>query len=233
MPERLPHSSSTPDQVPDGQVPRPLQWIKDNGLPITGLLLLVLLFCLMAHYSSITIDWPTTHAFTGSLQNVVQVLALCAGGCWAYFKFSKGRIFQQSLTPLVTGRFVVLEGVIYLIATIQIKNVGSSRIDFDRQTSALILYNYTPSPNAEVHVVENERLTSFAIFEEENERCVEPKEDIEVQHFISISAPPKLAYRLEAEILSSAGSIWRATAIVNPVSLSDNAAGSIHSRRME
>jgi len=233
MPERLPHSSSTADQIPDGPVPKPLQWIKDNSLPITGLLLLVLLLCLIAHYSSIRIDWLTTHAFTGSVQNVVQVFALCAGGCWAYFKFSKGRTFQQSLTPAIIGRFVSFDDAVYLIAMIQIKNVGSSRVDFDRQTSALILYDYAPSPNADVHVVENVRLTSFAIFDEENERCVEPKEDIEVQHFIWIPAPPKLAYRLEAEILSTTGSIWRATAIVNEVSVGDNAAGSIHSGRTE
>jgi len=221
MPERSPDSSSTPDQVSDGPVPRPLQWIKDNGLPITGLLLLVSLLCLIAHYSSIRIDWPTTHAFTGSVQNVVQVLALCAGGCWAYFKFSKGRTFQQSLTPIVTGRFVILEDLVYLIATIQIKNVGSSRIDFDRQGSALILYEYVASPDAEVRAVKNKRLTSFDVFERERERYVEPKETIEVQQFIAIPGPVKLAYRLEADILSTSGFMWSAANIVDKACLGD------------
>jgi hypothetical protein len=225
MPERLPHSSSTPEQVSNEPIPRPLQWIKDNGLLITGLLLLGLLFFLIAHYSSIRIDWPTTHAFTGSIQNVVQVLALCAGGCWAYFKFIKGRTFQESLTPAVTGRFVALDGVVYLIATIQIKNVGSSRIDFDRQTSALVLYEYTQSLDTEVHAVKNKRLTSFNVFEREKERYVEPNETIEVQQFISIPGPLKLAYRLEADILSTSGFIWRAASIVDKASLRDNAAG--------
>ena len=227
MPKRVPHSSPAPVPTPNEPVPRPLQWIRDNSLPITGLLLLVLLFCLIAHYSRIKIDWPATHEFTGSIQNLVQVLALCAGGCWAYFKFVKARTFQQSLTPAVTGRFVVLDGVVYLIATIQIKNVGSSRIDFDREGSALILYEYIPSSDASVYAVEDKRLASFAVFEPKKARYAEPNEAIEVQQFISIPGPLKLAYRLEADISSTSGFTWRAMCIVDETSLRDNVAGLI------
>lgn len=194
MSEHLPHSSPTPVQVADEPVPRPLQWIKDNGLPITGFLLLVSSWCLVAHYSSLRIDWSTTHQFMGSIQNLVQVLALCAGGYWAYFKFVKGRTFQQSLTAAVTGRLVMLDGMVYLIATIQLKNVGSSRIDFDARDSALILYEYTPSLNTEVHAVTDKRLTSFALLDDRKRRYVEPKEDVEIQEFISIPGQPTLAY---------------------------------------
>jgi hypothetical protein len=224
MSERLPHSSPTPVQVPDEPVPRPLQWIKDNGLPITGFLLLVLVFCLIAHYSSVRIDWATTHQFTGSIQNVVQVLALCAGGWWAYFKFVKGRTFQQSLSAAVTGRFVVLDGDIYLITTIQVKNVGASRIDLDGQVSALILYEYAPRHDAEVHALKNKRLTSFDVFDGKIERYVEPKEDIEVQQLISLPSELRLAYRLEAHIVSTAGFVWKATSIVAKASVGDNTA---------
>src|SRR5690349_2715001 len=180
MPERLPHSSPTPGRAPDEPVPGPLQWFRDNSLPLSGLLLLVLVCCLAAHYSPLKIDWAITHQFTGSIQNIVQVLALCAGGCWAYFKFVKARTFKQSLTPAVTGRFVMLDEMVYLIATIQIKNVGSSRIDFDREASGLILYEYTTRSEVTVHAVTDERVTSFPIFEAKEERYAEPKEDIEV-----------------------------------------------------
>src|SRR4029078_7212056 len=134
-------------------VPKPLQWIKDNSLPISGLLLLVVLSCLVAHYSSIEIDWATTHDFTGSIQDIIQVIAFCAAGWWAYFKFIKGRTFQESLTPAVSGRLVSLDGRTYLVATIQIKNVGSSKIDFDREASALIFYEYTSTKDTEIHAV--------------------------------------------------------------------------------
>ena len=224
MPERLPHSSPAPVRPPNEPVPRPLLWFRDNSLPLVGLLLLVLVFCLVAHYSPFKIDWTTTHQFTGSIQNVVQMLALCAGGCWAYFKFIKARTFKQSLTPAVTGRFVMVDGVVYLIATIQIKNVGSSRIDFDREASGLILYEYSTRPEATVHAVTDERVTSFPIFDLKKERYAEPKEDIEVQRLISIPGPLKLAYRLEAEILSTSGFSWSAASIVDKTCLRDNSA---------
>jgi hypothetical protein len=223
MSEQLPHSSA-PSLGPDNEpVPKPLHWLKDNSLPIVGLLLLVSLVCLAAHYSSIKIDWATTHDFTGSIQDLVQVIAFCAAGWWAYFKFIKGRTFQESLTPSVKGRFVSLDGVVYLVATIFIKNVGSSRIDFDHAASALVLYEYMPSEDVEIHAVEEKRLTSFAVFKGK-ERYIEPNEDIEVQHFISIPGPLKLAYCLEMEILSNAGFSWSAMSIVDKSTLRDNVA---------
>jgi hypothetical protein len=215
--------SACPEDAHDEPVPRPLQWTKDNSLPIIGLLLLLVLFCLVAHYPSIKMDWVATHNFTGSMRDAVQVLAFCAGGWWAYFKFIKGRTFQESLTPGVTGRFVPLDGMVYLVATIHIKNVGSSKIDFDREASALILYEYIASSDTEIHAVADKRLTSFAVFKEKD-RYIEPNEAIEVQRFISIPAPLKLAYRLEIEILSNSGFTWRAASIVDKSSVRDNKA---------
>lgn len=218
--------SAPPVQIPDEPVPKPLQWIKDNSLPMLGLLLLALLICLVQRYSSVTIDWTTTHGVTGSMRDLVQVLAFCAGGWWAYFKFIKGRMFQESLTPGVMGRFVSLDGVVYLVATIQIKNVGSSRIDFDHEASALILYEYIASSDMEIHGVADQRLTSFAVFKGKD-RYIEPNEDIEVQQFISIPGPLKLAYRLEVEIFSNPGFTWSAMSIVDKSSFRDNLGESI------
>lgn len=222
MPKRLPHSSPTLVPAPDEPAPRPLLWFRDNSLPLSGLLLLILVVCLVAHYSPLRIDWATTHQFTGSIQNVIQVLALCAGGCWAYFKFVKARTFKQSLTPAVSGRFVMLDGMVYLIATVRIKNVGSSRIDFDREASGLILYEYISRADAQVYAVKDKRLASFEVFEMSKERYVEPNEAIEVQQFILIPDQPKLAYRLEADIFSTSGFTWRAMSIVDKASLRDN-----------
>jgi hypothetical protein len=207
-------------QAYDEPPPRPLQWIKNNSLPITGLFSLTLLICLVAHYSSAKIDWVATHAFIGSMRDVVQVLAFCAGGWWAYFKFTRGRTFQERLTPGVTGRFVSLDGVIYLVATIQIKNVGSSKIDFNHEVSALVLYEYIASSDAEIHAVADKRLTSFTVFKK-GARYIEPNENIEVQQFIAIPGPLKFAYRLEIEVFSNSGFTSTATSVVDKSSLRD------------
>ena len=220
MSQQPPNPDSVVTRI-DEPIPRPLHWIKENSLPIVVVLLIGIVLCLVAHYSSIKIDWATTHEATGSIVDVFQVLALIAGGWWAYFKFIKGRTFKESLPPAVAGRFVSLDGVVHLIASIQVKNVGSSKIDFDRETSALILYEYTPSSNDEIHLVADKRLTSFAVFNEKD-RYIEPNEVIQVQRFISIPGPLKLAHRLEVEILSKHGYIWTAASIVDRSSLRDN-----------
>jgi len=218
MSEHLPHSSAPEIQVQNEPVPKPLQWLKDNGLPIIGLLLLVALLCLVAHYSSIKIDWATTRDFTGAIRDLVQVMAFCAAGCWAYFKFIKGRTFQESLTPAVIGRFALLDGEVYLIATIQIKNVGSSKIDVNHEATALILYEYIVGSNPDIHAVGDRRLSSFAVFKGKD-RSIEPNEGIEVQQLISVHGPLKSAYRLEVEIFSTAGFEWSAATIVDKSSV--------------
>jgi hypothetical protein len=62
-----------------------------------------LLFCLVAHYSSTTVDWTSTKNFTDAFANVTQSVALIGGGVWAYFKFAKGRTFQDRLIPDTFG----------------------------------------------------------------------------------------------------------------------------------
>jgi hypothetical protein len=102
-------------------VSKPLHWIKENSMPLLALLIVGLVICMIVHYSSIRVDWSTTHEVTGAIVDVFQVLALLAGGWWAYFKFIKGRTFKESLTPAVAGRFVYIDGVIKINATVKIK----------------------------------------------------------------------------------------------------------------
>jgi len=202
-------------------IPRPVQWLRENSLLIIGVLILLVVCCLVAHYSTRKIDWTTTNNFTASLQNIVQVLAFIAGGWWAYFKFIKGRVFQESLVPALRGRFVSLDGVIHLVVSIQVKNVGSSKIDFDHTGSALILFEYTSTDEKEIHTVVDKRLTSFDVLNPKD-RYIEPNEIIEMQRFISIPGPLKLAYRLDVEIISTSGFSWTASAIVDKSTLTDN-----------
>ena len=76
-----------------------------------------LLWCLIAHYTSITIDWTSTKDFTDAFANLTQSVALIAGGVWAYFKFAKGRTFQDRLIPTVSGRLVSINGSVFLVVT--------------------------------------------------------------------------------------------------------------------
>src|ERR1051325_5355174 len=85
--------------------PNFITWLNENCVPIVGTVFGALVLCLVAHYSSVTVDWARTKDFTDAIANLTQTLALLAGGVWAYFKFAKGRTFRDRLTPSVSGRF--------------------------------------------------------------------------------------------------------------------------------
>jgi hypothetical protein len=82
-------------------------------VPIAGTVFGALLVCLVAHYSSITFNWAKAKDFAQALANVSQSLALIGGGVWAYFKFVKGRTFQDRLTPTVSGKIVLIDGAVF------------------------------------------------------------------------------------------------------------------------
>jgi hypothetical protein len=213
--------SSDIPAVPNQPDPAGVKLFREYSIPIAGLVVVFLLLCLIGHYSSTTVDWGRTKDFTDSFRSVTQGLAFIAGGIWAYFKFVKGRTFQESLTPVVAGKFVSIDGEVFLVVTTQIKNVGLSKITFNQTGSALIIFEYTPTPSPEIHTVADSRLTSFDVFAQKD-RYIEPNEIIEGQRLIAIPKSVSLAYRLELEIVSASGYTWQATTIVDKSTLTDN-----------
>lgn len=207
-----------PDAPPDTPEPQPefLRWFKENSIPIGGLVLIGLVLCVAGHYSTRSVDWNRTKDFTDVFRNVTQGLAFIAGGLWAYYKFVKGRNFQDSLSPAITGRFVSIDGATYLVIAIQLKNAGSTSVEFDCEGSAIIIYEYKATSSADVHSVAAKHLTTFQLFDSK-ERSMEPNEILELKRFIGIPEAVKLGYRLEVEILSKSGLMWFATAIVDNV----------------
>jgi len=214
-------SASNEKPKPRLEIPSGLQWLREFSLPIIGVLMVLLTLCLIAHYSSVTVNWSVTKDFTGSIQSVVQTFAFVVAGIWAYYKFVKGRSFQDSLSPVISGRFSSIDGAVYLVISIQIKNAGSTKVDFNHKGSAIIIYEYTVTSETEIHTVADKRLTAFDLFQP-NEKYMEPNEVIELRRFIAIPGAVKLGYRIEVEILSTSGFTWTATAIVDKASMGDN-----------
>jgi hypothetical protein len=139
------HSANTSEPDPEF-----INWLKENCVPIVFTGFGALLLCLVAHYSSVTIDWTRTKEFTEAFANVTQSLALLAAGMWAYFKFAKGRTFRDRLTPNVSGRFVSIDGSVFLVVTAQMKNVGLSKVAFNPKASILNVLEYILSEAEEV-----------------------------------------------------------------------------------
>jgi hypothetical protein len=73
-------TSHSPPQSADPSEPDPdfINWLKENCVPIVFTAFGALLLCLIAHYSSVTIDWTRPKEFTEAFANVTQSLALLA-----------------------------------------------------------------------------------------------------------------------------------------------------------
>ena len=111
-------TSHSVQQSVDPREPDPnlIIWLRENCVSIVGIVSGALLLCVVVHYGPITVDWTRTKDFTEGLANLTQSLALIAGGVWAYFKFVKGRTFQDRLTPTVSGKFVSIDGSVFCLS---------------------------------------------------------------------------------------------------------------------
>jgi hypothetical protein len=203
------HSVDPPE--PD---PNFIKWLKESCVPILGTVFGALVLCLIGHYSATTVDWTRTKAFTEALVNVSQSLALIAGGVWAYFKFAKGRTFRGRLTPTVSGRFVSIDECVFLVITMQFKNVGLSRIAFDQETSSLAVFEFVPSETDEILRVNDSLLASFRVFGDKD-RYIEPNEVVERQRLFVLPRVSSIGYQLEVEVVTDSGYAWRATTVVD------------------
>ena len=209
--------------------PNLIKWLRENCVPVGGATLGAFLLCLVAHYSSITIDWTSTKSFTDAFADVTQSAALIAGGVWAYFKFAKGRTFQDRLISSVSGKFVLIDGAVFLVVTTQIKNVGLSRIAFDQEASSLAVFEYVAPEVEEILNVGNNRLAAFHVLGVKD-KYIEPNEIVERQCLIGLPRVSDIGYQLEVEVVTVSGYAWRATTIVDRSTFEDNKVGSIQLR---
>ena len=179
------------------------------------------MLCLVAHYGSTTVDWARTKDFAQAFANVTQSLALIAGGVWAYFKFVKGRTFEDRLNTTVSGKLISIYGSVFLIVTIRLQNVGLSRIAFDQDVSSLEIFEYVPSQGEDILRVKNDLLTSFRVFGDKD-RYIEPNEIVERETLIALQALSKIGYQLELEVSSYSGYAWRTTTVVGKSAFEHN-----------
>ncbi|HEU4871915.1 MAG TPA: hypothetical protein VFT44_02370 [Pyrinomonadaceae bacterium] len=175
------------------------EWLKEHCIPICGVLLLLLVFSLVSHFRTGT-GWSKARDIADTLAKVVQVLAIIVGGWWTYFKFIKGRTYRESLILIVSGKLLTIDSQTYLIATISVRNVGQSLVEFTPDAGALRVFGYTSSTSSEIMTVKDYKLAQFVALDE---LSIEPNAVIEQMRLISIPIEMRLGIRLEFEIISN------------------------------
>jgi hypothetical protein len=68
------------------------------------------------------------------VSKIITALATILAGGWAYYRFVKGRVFKPRLTLTAKARQLHIRTTEYVLSTIELSNVGLSRVDIDSAT---------------------------------------------------------------------------------------------------
>jgi hypothetical protein len=91
------------------------------------------------------INWPE---LLGNSEKVVRIAAIVIGGFWTYLKFIRGRIYRPRLKPSISGRIVRGSGQPYLVVSLAVENVGSSKVEISQKGTGLRLFSPELTPAA-------------------------------------------------------------------------------------
>src|SRR5437588_9561555 len=84
-----------------------------------------------------TKTWENWENATSTFEHIATVAGLIIGGLFAYYKFFKGRVFVPRLETCLTVKSICKDNTGYLIASLELKNVGLSRVDIHQKGTAL------------------------------------------------------------------------------------------------
>ena len=143
---------------------------------------------------------------------IVTTLAILIGGFWAYYKYIKGRLFHPRLELFIDGKIIRLESNAQLLLNYEIKNVGLSKVDIDKDASGIRVMKYYPQDDSlEIESVEWENIGSFPVLEKHS--WVESKEIIKDSNLFSISETQDIVYKANIRIVGK-GKSWDAGSII-------------------
>ncbi|HEY6806554.1 MAG TPA: hypothetical protein VI306_23455 [Pyrinomonadaceae bacterium] len=209
----------TLDLVEPGEPdPRPVEWFRENSIPITGVVVLVLILSLVSHLRT-PVGWSKVKEISDVWLNLAQFLALCLGGWWFCFKFIKGRAYRETLVIELSGQVVKRGSQTYLIVVAQLENVGQSAIQFAPYASLVQVFSYIPEPSDEI-IVNEKQIAYFVAFKDLD---LEPGQIIQRSSLVRIPNDIEFALRIELEVFdgSASGHSWSASKIIVETSDSD------------
>ena len=143
---------------------------------------------------------------------IVTTLAILIGGFWAYYKYFKGRLFHPRLELFIDGKIIHLGSNPQLLLNYEIKNVGLSKVDIDKEVSGIRVMKYYPQDDSlEIESAEWEHIGSFPLIEKHG--WVDSKEIIKDSSLFSISETQGIVYKANIRIVGK-GKSWDAGSII-------------------
>jgi len=139
------------------------------------------------------------------VQSVITSLTILVGGCWAYFKFIKGRVYRPRLELGVNCEvYSHNNNVVYLHIKATLKNLGLSKVSIDKESSSIRLYmacNLDDNDSLSETAFETEwaRIGTFSILDEHD--WIEPTEVIQSQKMLQLLGNNSI-FRVETIVMS-------------------------------
>jgi hypothetical protein len=132
------------------------------------------------------------------------VLAIVAGGLFAYYKFWRGREFAKRIEPTLAARTATRsDGMLYLRAEASVKNIGLSKVSIDHASTCITVELLRRG------TVDWEELESvFRVFQGQD--TLEPNEVVGGQFLIPIPDGNYLAAKLYLNFFATGHNAWRA-----------------------
>jgi hypothetical protein len=148
-----------------------------------------------------------------NLEKLFTILAITAGGLWAYFNFFRGRTYRPRLEAEVGGQVIEGDSAYCLLANLQLKNIGLSRVIIKQEGSGLRLFVYEADAYfPAVHSVEWTHLATFSVFEQH--QWIESGETINEQRLIALPEKEVLAFKLGLRVVSQNDIVWHAEQVI-------------------
>lgn len=134
-------------------------------------------------------------------EKITTIVVLSLGAIGAYYKFLKGKIFRPRLQLDVGGRVIDDGEVTCLLVNLQLKNVGTSTVEFNRAGTQIKVYYYgadyyDPTP----HLAFWQPLRSFRIFE--NIGWIESGEQTQDAVLIALPRKKEVAFRVDMTVIA-------------------------------
>jgi len=139
-------------------------------------------------------------------ETFLQIVAYVIGAGWVYFNFFKGRTYRPRLELKIAGQLSRTTTPQFVVATLQVKNVGLSKVDVSQQGTAIrVLVFDSTAQNQWKHITTVPLLQSH--------QWIEPSEALEEQSLVPLQLANVVAVRIEA-IITGTKTMWETFTIV-------------------
>jgi hypothetical protein len=157
----------------------------------------------------------TLRDYAGPAKDAFQIIAIFVGGVWGYFKFFRGRTFRPRLELAVDCQIVSEAEHRYLSTSMQLKNVGLSRLTLKNGTTGLLIHWSLPPQASQEDALEVRWSTSYTFVSAFLANVfIEGGETINETLLLELLPVPAKAYRVVLKV-TAGGITWKSkTAVV-------------------